>query len=53
MREVLGATVGSLGAVLDVVLVAVRDVLRWHEFWMEEHFHVKVKFRLLCAVDVT
>ena len=23
-------TVGSLGAVLDVVLVAIRDVLKWH-----------------------
>ena len=28
-REVRGATVGSLGA----VLVAVRDVLRWQVFW--------------------
>lgn len=27
ITEVLGATVGSLGAVLDAVLVAVRDML--------------------------
>lgn len=35
MREVLGATVRSLGALLGVVFVAVRDVLRWLVFWIE------------------
>ena len=52
MREVLGATVRSLGALLGFIFVAVRDVLRWLVFWIEEDCHVKMKLRLWYAADV-
>ena len=55
IMEVLGATVGSLGAVLGVVLVAVRGMCQGGKcFWNEKTptMSVKMKLRFWCTVDV-